>query len=107
LITGVAGVFLPILPTTPFVLLSSFLLVRSSPRLHATLVRSRLFGPVIRDWQVHGGIRRGLKLKAVGVVVLAVGLTIYLADFSLIPTLSVSLLAAIGIGVIMRLPTAR
>jgi uncharacterized membrane protein YbaN (DUF454 family) len=105
--TGIAGIILPILPTTPFLLLSSFFLVRSSPRLHAALLGSRLFGPIITDWQVRGGVRRDVKIKAISVVAIAVAVTIFLSGFSAIPTVTVVLLATIGVVVILRLPTAR
>jgi uncharacterized membrane protein YbaN (DUF454 family) len=106
-VLGVAGALLPILPATPFLLLTSYFLVRTSPRLNAMLLRSRFFGPILTDWQVHGGVRPDIKAKAVVVVLLAVGLTIYLTGRSLIPTLVVIVLAAIGIGVILFLPKAR
>ena len=82
-------------------------LVRSSPRLHSALLRSRLFGPILTDWQVRGGVRREVTFKAISVVVIAVAITIFLSRFSMIPTVTVALLAIVGIGVIVRLPTAR
>ena len=104
---GVLGAFLPGLPATPFLLLTSHFLVRSSPRLNAALLRSRLFGPILIDWQVHGGVRLDVKVKAIVVAAIAVMLTIFLSGYSLLPTLTVILLAAIGITVILRLPSAR
>ena len=71
------------------------------------LLRSRFFGPILVDWQVHGGVRPDVKLKAILVVSIAVALTIYLANYSLTPTLIVIALAAIGISVILFLPNAR
>jgi uncharacterized membrane protein YbaN (DUF454 family) len=106
-VIGVLGVFLPVLPTTPFLLLSSYLLVRSSPRLNAALLRSRLFGPILTDWQVHGGVRQHIKFKAICVVVMAVALTVYLSGYATLPSVTVALLAAVGIIVIIRLPTAQ
>ena len=104
---GVLGAFLPVLPATPFLLLTSYFLVRSSPRLNAALLRSRLFGPILIDWQVHGGVRPDVKVKAIVVVTIAVMLTIFLSGYSLLPTLTVILLAGVGITVILRLPSAR
>ena len=101
---GVVGVFLPILPTTPFLLLTSYFLVRTSPRLHAALMRSRLFGPILRDWQLRGGVRKRVKRNAIIAVTVAVALTIWLSDYSLKPTIAVSLLALVGVTVIARLP---
>jgi uncharacterized membrane protein YbaN (DUF454 family) len=66
------GVVLPLLPTTPFVLLASWCFYRGSPRIHAWLHRSQWFGPTLDDWHHYRGIRRGLKHRAillVGVVV--------------------------------------
>ena len=51
LLVAAVGVVLPLLPTTPFVLLAAGCFARSSPRLHQRLLDSELFGPVLRDWE--------------------------------------------------------
>ena len=61
---GMLGIALPLLPTTPFVLLAAFAFARSSPRLHRWLLEHRLFGPLIRDWQRDGAISREAKISA-------------------------------------------
>lgn len=104
---GTAGILLPGLPATPFLLLTSFFLVRSWPRLNERLTRSWLFGPLLNDWQQHKGVRYHVKVKAVSFVLLTVGLTLALADYRLELKLLTGVLAATGIGVICRLPTAR
>jgi len=106
-VLGVLGALLPVLPATPFLLLTSYFLVRSSPRLNAALLRSRLFGPILSDWQIHGGVRRDVKAKAIVVVVIAVAATVLLSGRSLVPSVTVILLAAVGVTVIIRLPTAK
>jgi uncharacterized membrane protein YbaN (DUF454 family) len=104
---GLLGALLPGIPATPFLLLTSYFLVRSSPRLNARLLRSRLFGPILVDWQTHGGMRMHVRCKAIAAVVIAVAASIYLTGFSLSAALSVVLLATIGILVILRLPAAK
>ncbi len=101
---GALGAVLPILPTTPFLLLTSYFLVRSSPKLNAVLLRSRFFGPILTDWQVHRGVRKDIKVKAVLVVVLTVGVSLYLTGTSLWPALGVVTLSLVGIGIVLRLP---
>ena len=101
-----AGVLIPGLPTTPFLLLASYFLVRSSPRLNARLLRSKLFGPILIDWQEHGGVRRDVKVKAVSGVILAVVLTIHLSN-SVQQSIIVGLMASVGIAVILRVPVAK
>lgn len=61
---GVIGIFLPIVPTVPFLLLAAFCFARGSDRLHRWLLNHNIFGPPIRDWQARGAIGRRIKLVA-------------------------------------------
>ncbi len=51
LATGIVGIFLPLLPTTPFVLLAAFCFSRGSERLERWLLAHRTFGPMVRNWR--------------------------------------------------------
>jgi len=73
---GFVGAFLPVLPTTPFVLLAAFCFARSSARLLAWLHRNRLMGPMVRDWQAEGVVRPRAKLAATVMIVLLCGYTV-------------------------------
>lgn len=50
---GFIGIFLPLLPTTPFVLLAAGCFAKSSERWHQWLLANRTFGPLIKNWQEH------------------------------------------------------
>ena len=65
---AVIGAILPLLPTTPFLLLASWCFYRGSPRIHAWLHRSRWFGPTLDDWHEYRGIRRTVKYRTLGLV---------------------------------------
>ncbi len=67
---GAVGVILPLLPTTPFVLLAAFAFARSAPRLRAWLADNRIFGPIIVDWEAHGVIAPRYKAMACSVMAL-------------------------------------
>lgn len=56
LLLGVIGIFIPILPTTPFILLAAWLFLRSSTRLHQKLMTNHYFGPMVMNYQVHKAI---------------------------------------------------
>jgi uncharacterized membrane protein YbaN (DUF454 family) len=64
-VLGIVGAFLPILPTTPFMILAAGCFARSSPRLEAWLLSHPLFGPMLRDWRERGAIPRRAKMAAV------------------------------------------
>lgn len=104
---AILGVILPLLPTTPFLLLASFFFVRSSPRLNAWLLRSRVFGPFLRDWQKYHGVRPHVKLTALTLLPLAVGASAYFGDLSWPLLLLLIGLALIGMIVVIRLPLVR
>lgn len=65
---GTVGAFLPVLPTTPFVLLAAWMFAKSSKRYHQWLRRNRLFGRSVRCWEAGLGLTLREKLKMVGVV---------------------------------------
>jgi uncharacterized membrane protein YbaN (DUF454 family) len=71
-----AGVVLPLVPTTPFVLLAAYAFARSSPRLHGWLLSHARFGPLIDDWSRHGCIARDAKIAAMVAIALALGITL-------------------------------
>jgi uncharacterized membrane protein YbaN (DUF454 family) len=73
---GIAGIVLPLVPTTPFLLVAAFAFARSSPRLHDWLVRHPRLGPPIEAWRAHGAISRTNKRLAVAVMLCALGLSL-------------------------------
>jgi uncharacterized protein len=62
---GVVGILLPLMPTTPFLLLAAFFYSRSSDRFYHWLVTNRWFGDYIRDYREGRGIRRRHKMTAI------------------------------------------
>lgn len=76
---GIAGAVLPLVPTTPFLLLAAFAFAKSSPRLHAWLTTHPQFGPLIDNWQQHRAIGRGAKRAALVVMALAFAMSWLLA----------------------------
>ena len=94
---GFAGVFLPLLPTTPLVLLAAWCFARSSDRFHSWLVEHPLFGNVLRQWQEERRIDRPVALRGILLLWASIALSIYLmqnialglllASFALLGTL--------------------
>jgi len=66
------GAFLPLLPTTPFLLVAAACFAKSSPRMHKMLLANKVFGPMIYHWQQSRSIPKRAKVMALCSMVLAV-----------------------------------
>lgn len=77
---GVLGIVLPLLPTTPFVLLSAFCFSKSSKRFHSWLLNHQVFGPLVKDWQRHGVIKLKAKILATVSMLLMVSISLYFVN---------------------------
>jgi len=77
---GVIGAFLPILPTTPFMLLAAFCFSKSSKRLHSWLTSLPYFGSAIIEWENNKVIRPRAKILAISLIWLSIGSTIIWAS---------------------------
>lgn len=75
---GVIGIFLPVLPTTPFLLLAAACFARSSPRFYNWLVNHKRLGPWIRDYLAGNGIPLKGKVYAIGLMWASISLSCYL-----------------------------
>ncbi|MGS5089466.1 YbaN family protein [Hydrogenophaga sp. A37] len=107
LLLGIVGVVLPGLPTTPFVLLAAACYAKASPRLHTWLLNHRLTGPMLRDWESDRSLTRRSKAIAVGSMLLMVSVSIWHFQGRVAVQLVLLVTAAIGAGVMLRIPTRK
>lgn len=77
LVLGILGIFLPMLPTTPFLLLSAAAWVKASPSLYEWLVNHRVFGEYIRNFREYRAIPLRVKIISVSLVWLTIGYCIF------------------------------
>ena len=77
---GVVGIFVPILPTTPFILLAAACFARGSEDLHNWLLARRFAGPIIREWHEHRSMPPGVKLWAFPIMAMSFGLSMLLVE---------------------------
>jgi uncharacterized membrane protein YbaN (DUF454 family) len=72
--TGIVGAFLPVLPTTPFLLIALWCFSKSSPRLENWLLSHPRFGPSLRNWREKGAIPRKAKIAALSLMTMSYAL---------------------------------
>ena len=103
---GVIGAFLPVMPTTVFLLIAAFFFARSSPKFYNWLLNNRAFGPLIRDWRAGLGLPLRAKVLAVSLLGVTVGSSIFFVSALWIQLM----LALIALGVsayLLTRPTKR
>jgi uncharacterized protein len=85
---GTVGIFVPLLPTVPFLILAAFCFARSSPQLEAKLLNNPRYGPHLVAWREKGVVSRRAKISATAAFVasIALGFLALSLPWSLIPT---------------------
>lgn len=106
-VLAMIGVVLPGLPTTPFLLLTSYFLARSWPRMHRALLANRYVGPILRQWNEHRAIELRTKVRAAATIVLCIALMAVFSGWPAYRIACVGAFSCIGLVVIYRLPTLR
>jgi uncharacterized protein len=103
---GAIGVFLPILPTTPFLLLAAACFMRSSTRMHKWLLNNRWFGEYIRNYQEGRGIPFKTKIVAMAVLWAAILYSAFMVVDEILIAQVALFVIALGVSVhLVRLPT--
>jgi len=91
---GVVGVVLPLLPTTPFILLAASCFAKSSPRFHFWLINHTFFGPIVRNFSHNEAIPRDICIRIVIFIICTLGLTIVIMN-QLLVTVTLTILGII------------
>ena len=101
---GVLGVMLPLLPTTPFILLAAACFAKSSPRFHSWLLTHRYLGPTIHQYQSGNGLPRRVRRRALVILWASMSLSM-LAVGQWWATVMLSAIGACATTYLCRLPT--
>lgn len=82
---GIVGIFLPVLPTTPFVLLSAACFLKSSSRLHSWITNHRLFGHIINDYANNRSVAPRTRIVAIIFLWLSIGFSaVFITDNTIV-----------------------
>ena len=99
---GFIGIFLPLLPTVPFMLLAAYCFARGSERFHEWLITHPRFGPPILDWQERGSISRKAKMMASIAILATFGISVALGVKPVILAVQAVVLGAVTIFIFTR-----
>ncbi len=100
LILGAIGLVLPILPTTPFWLLTAYFFVNSSPKLHKKAMNNIVFGSIVRNFQLYKAIPKHVKIKIIAILWSSITLSTYIVDNIWITILLMIIAIAVTIHII-------
>lgn len=101
--TGVVGMFVPLLPTTCFLLLAAWCFGRSSPRLHHWMYNNRWFGAYLADYRSGRGIPRAIKIGSLSVLWLTIGATaVFVVSALWLRALLVTIAVAVTVHVVTQ-----
>ncbi len=105
--TGVIGVFLPVLPTTPFMLLALWAFSNSSQKLHDYVWNHKRYGPMVRAWKQYGAIPLKAKISAIAVMSFSAIFVVFFSGAPIWAIISALALMLVGATYMATRPTLR
>jgi len=103
---GIIGAFLPVMPTTPFLLVALWAFGRSSPRLQQWLFDHPHFGKSLRDWHEHGAIRKDIKLLAISAMFVSVAIVYWVTGSTIAIAVHATIVTLVAMFILSRPSTA-
>ena len=109
LFLGIAlvGVFLPLLPTTPFVLVAAACFAKSSERRHRWLLANGTFGPMVRDWEEKRCVSCRVKAIAIASMAIVGGISVFIVLETIAWRTVGAALLLLGCAVVVTLQTCK
>ena len=104
LVIGVVGLLVPVMPTSPFVIIAAACYARSSDRFYLMLINNRYFGEDIRNWREQRCVRRQVKVLSAITLAFAFSLTLLLFITPLWAQLTVGSLGILAVGAVLYIP---
>lgn len=99
---GVIGIFLPVLPTTPFVLLAVWFFARSNPALAARLYSHPRFGHLLTTWRDQRAIPRRAKFTALIMLAVSYALILWLTESAVVPFVLAIIMGSVALYIATR-----
>ena len=107
LVMGVIGIFLPLLPTTPFILLAAACFARSSPRFYAWITSHHRYGPMIGNYLAGKGLPVKAKVMAISLLWISISFTLFIVSLLWAKLAMLATALAVSVYIIWRLPTLK
>ena len=102
-ILGAIGAVLPLLPTTPFLIIALSFFAKSSPRFHAMLLNYKGFGPPLKQWEENKTIRRKVKYRVMLLIIASFSISIFVLSGRLYLQVMLASLCVLLLGFVWRL----
>ena len=99
---GIVGAFLPVMPTTVFLIIAAWCFAKGSPKLHNWLMSHQRFGPPLRNWQDHGAIPRRTKILAISMIAASFAITVFVGTATWVLVILALILVSVSTFIVTR-----